>query len=608
MLACVCFLFAPAHAQPTQTLHWAIDASAQATIETVAAWPEISWMPLTGSFSRGFSSEAVWLRVSYTSTGHTPSLLELEQAALHEVDFHYQRPQDGVWVHQAGVRSTGDRPRAMDYRRPLLELPDAPKGATVYVRVYTQSSLASEVRIWEQSDWVRHSQRDTLWWGLFFGFNLMVVVFFGLYAYWTRIKLHAVYALYMLTLLTATFLTGGWHTQLTTWGTSAHWLGLLGIVLGWVNFVAMVFDFEFLNIRKTRPRLTTAVLWFTGLASVVATVGIAMGQYRNFVPMSQLIGAGLIVLNVYLGIAELRKGNPRASLFLWAFGIFYVGVLIRYLRNFGVLEPNAITENSYQMAAFVHMMIMSVGIFASYNRLQIEKNAAIALAEYEQAQRQRQGEFLGLVSHELRTPLTIISTAADNLEHADLAAPERERVRKIRRATERMRSIIEGYLNAERLTQAPTPETIQTIHLEHLCKQVIQNAQEKSAHPMALIAQAGGPHTLEGNALQIQIALDNLVANAISHSLPNAPVEVQLSSDEAHCTVAVINRCEPIPDKDLPHLFERFYRGSNAANRSGSGLGLYLVSQIASHHQGRVSAANLTDGRCRFELILSKSL
>ena len=495
----------------------------------------------------------------------------------------------------------------MNYRRPLLELPDTPHATTVYVRVYSQSSLASEVRIWTQSDWVRHSQRDTLWWGLFFGFNLMLVVFFGFYAYWTRIKLHAVYALYMLTLLTATFLTGGWQTQLTTWGTTGLWLGLLGIVLGWVNFVAMIFDFELLNLRTTRPRLTTTVLWFTGLSSMVATVGVGLGYYRVFVPMSQLIGAGLIVLNIYLGISELKKGNPRARLFLWAFGIFYAGVLIRYLRNFGVLEPNALTENSYQMAAFAHMMIMSVGIFASYNRLQIEKNAAVALAQHEQTLRHRQSEFLGLVSHELRTPLTIVSTAADNLERADLSAPERKRVNKIRRATERMRSIIEGYLNAERLTQAPTPETIQTIHLEHLCQQVIQNAQERSAHPIVLTAQIGASHTLEGNALQIQIALGNLVANAIAYSWSDATVDVQLSSNEENCTVAVINRGEPIPDKDLPHLFERFYRGSNAAHRPGSGLGLYLVSQIAAHHLGRVSAINLPDGRCRFELTLSRT-
>ena len=605
VLICLCLVWGKA--QALQSLHWMIDPSAQANVQTVSAMPESRWQTLEGSFSRGFSAEAIWVRVRYTTDTATPGLLELEQAALHEVDFFYQDAA-GAWVRQPGVRSSWEHPRVLDYRRPLLQLPDAPKGATVYVRVHTQSSLAIELRLWAHSDWVRNSQRDTLWWGLFFGFNLMVVVFFGLFAYWTRIKLHAVYALYMLTLLLATFLTGGWYAQLTTWGTSALWVGLLGIVISWVNFVAMVFDFEFLNVRQTRRRLATAVLWFTGFAGVVATVGIAWGHYRSVVPMSQLIGAGLIFLNMYLGVSELRKGNPRASFFLWAFGIFYAGVLIRYLRNFGVLEPNAITENSYQMAAFAHMMIMSVGIFSSYNRLQVEKNAAVALAESEQVHRQRQGEFLGLVSHELRTPLTIVSVAADNLISAQIAPLERERVNKIRRAAERMRLIIEGYLNAERLTQAPTPDTFQTIYMESLCKQIIQNAQEKSPHPIDLKIQAGSHNTLLGNALEIQIAMDNLVGNAIAHSSSADPVEVQLSSDDQMCTVVVTNHGDPIPEQDLPHLFERFYRASNATNRTGSGLGLYLVQQIADHHQGQVSAINLPDGRCRFVLSLRKGL
>jgi two-component system, sensor histidine kinase LadS len=605
VLLCLgCFL-GSAQAQGLQSLHWTMDPSAQAQVATVAALPETRWQALNGAFSRGFTPQAVWLRVRYTTAAHTPALLELEQTSLHEVDFFYP-DASGAWVHRPGVSADWEHPRALDYRRPLLQLPDAPNGGTVYVRVHTQSSLTIEVRLWALSDWVRNSQRDALWWGLFFGFNLMVVVFFGLYAYWTRIKMHAVYALYMLSLLLVTFLTGGWHTHLTTWGTTSLWFALLGIVLSWVHFVAMVFDFELLNLRQTRPRLTTTVLWFTGLVGVTATIGIAAGHYRTFVPLIQLIGTGLIVLNMYLGVSELKKGNPNARLFLWAFGIFYIGVLIRYLHNFGVVEPSTLTKNSYQMAAFLHMMIMSVGIFSSYNRLQTEKNAAVALAEQEHAQRQRQGDFLGLVSHELRTPLTIVSTAADNLVRAPIAQAERDRVNKIRRATERMRTIIEGYLNAERLTQAPNAAALQTIHLNSLCKQVIHNAQERSPHPIHLHIPTDCAMTMQGDVLQIQIALDNLVANAIAHSSPGAAVEVGLWSDDQTCCVEVTNHGDPIAEQDLPHVFERFYRGHNAMQRTGSGLGLYLVHQIAGHHQGQVRAVNLPDGRCRFVLSLAK--
>jgi signal transduction histidine kinase len=209
-----------------------------------------------------------------------------------------------------------------------------------------------------------------------------------------------------------------------------------------------------------------------------------------------------------------------------------------------------------------------------------------------------------LVSHELRTPLTVVSTAADNLLGAGLPAPEQERLHKIRRATERMRGIIEGYLNAERLTQPLSAEAVQRVNILSLCRQAIQTAQEKQAHPIELQRTGSQEPVVMGNALHLKVALDNLIGNAVMHSHADATIEVTVNTDAHSCCVSVTNSGEPIADHDLPHLFERFYRGSNAKHRAGSGLGLYLVQQIAEQHGGRVEAENIPNGRCRFSLKL----
>jgi len=590
-----------------QGMHWTSDPSAQASAKIIAALPPSAWQAMDRSISKGFTADAVWLRLSYrTPSIATPQtwLLEINQTALHEVDFFYTDVH-GQWVQHSGIRKHPREALAFDYRRPLIRLPEAPQGATVYVRIHTQTSLAAEVRIWSYEDWINSRSSETLWWGLFFGSNVLVVVFFGFYAYWTRLKLHAVYALYMLSLLSASVLTGNWQSLITTSGSSYLWLGLLGIVLGWINFIAMVFDFELLRIRESRKRLTSIVLWFTGVASAVATLGVMMGHYRTFVPISQLIGAGLICLNIYIGISELRKGNPQAKLFLWAFGIFYVGVLIRYLRNFGVLEPNLINENSYQVAAFAHMLIMSVGIFSGYNRMHRERNAALAMAKSEQEQRQRQSEFLALVSHELRTPLTVVSAAAENLiDHKGLDYDGQERVSKIQRAADRMRNIIEGYLNAERLSGSTQLTNKQDFNLLGVCRQAIKNAQEKKPHPIELQFRVSGSDTMRGDALQIGLAMDNLLNNAINYSLSDSPVIVTVDGTHAAFSICVTNQGEPIDELDLPHIFKRFYRGRNAKHCPGSGLGLYFVQLVATTHQGYVRAENLPNGHCRFTLVL----
>lgn len=316
----------------------------------------------------------------------------------------------------------------------------------------------------------------------------------------------------------------------------------------------------------------------------------------------------LIVVNIYLGVSELIKRNPNASLFLWGFSVFYIGIVVRYLRNMGWLEPNFWTEHSYQIGSFIHMLIMSVGIFTSYNRLQRERNEAVALADAEHKQREQQAEFLGLVSHELRTPLTIVSTAADNMEQQSaLDELGKQRLGKIQRATERMRTIIEGYLNAERLTGTKPRYGSEPLDLLVICRQCIKSSQEKREHPVRLHLEGVGDFKMTGDALQIQVAIDNLLSNAQSHTTLDAPIEMYLRCSHESLTIEVVNKGEPINSKDLPYLFERFYRGSNAINRPGSGLGLYLVQGVAAMHHGHVLAENLPSGHCRFTLVLGRA-
>lgn len=587
---------------------WIADPGGLATVQDIAQGPDNAWQQLSGPFSMGFTKSAIWVRLEYTTLHTSDSSgwwFEVAQPTINEVDF-YQQDTHGQWQKQAGRRTQPGTLLQFQNHRAMVALSDAPQRKTLYVRLATPTSMSTGFTVWKPYAWVNNRSSETLIWGIFYGLNALMIVFYGVYAFWTRNRLQGLYATYMLNLILISWFTGSWHVHLTSWGSSETWTLLLGVAFASINFIAMLFDFEFLQIRQTRPRLTQSVLWVTGAWAALCTLGVLLGYYQPAVPLAQAMAIALIFMNIYLGISELRNGNPRAKLFLFAFGIFYVGLLIRIFRNLGLIEPNNITENSYQIAVFLHALTMGISIFKDYNRLQLEKTAAMTLAESEQGQRQRQSEFLGLVAHELRTPLTIISTAAENLQNAKLNQPETDRVAKILRATQRMRSIIEGYLNAERLTQPLTAATLQKVSLFNLCRQSVQMAQEKTPHPVRLVADQQFDYSITCDALQLQVALDNLIGNAISHSRPLSEVEVVLGTQNGCFKVEVINLGDQIPSNDLPHIFERFYRGKNAMQRSGSGLGLYIVHQIAQQHQGQVTAENLPDGRCRFVMTLAK--
>jgi two-component system sensor histidine kinase MprB len=108
------------------------------------------------------------------------------------------------------------------------------------------------------------------------------------------------------------------------------------------------------------------------------------------------------------------------------------------------------------------------------------------------------------------------------------------------------------------------------------------------------------PVIVEGVPARLGRAVNNLLDNAARHSPPGGSVEVVLDAQG----VRVHDHGTGIEEADLPHVFDRFYRGSNSRSRQGSGLGLAIVRQVAEQHGGSVSAANAPDGGAVFTLHL----
>jgi two-component system NarL family sensor kinase len=96
--------------------------------------------------------------------------------------------------------------------------------------------------------------------------------------------------------------------------------------------------------------------------------------------------------------------------------------------------------------------------------------------------------------------------------------------------------------------------------------------------------------------------LENLLLNAIAHSLRGERVWIDLERMGTHVRMTVSDRGRGFPEASLPHLFERFYRSE--PDQRGSGLGLYLCRQIAEAHGGSIRASNLPTGGASLEVLL----
>jgi two-component system sensor histidine kinase MprB len=108
---------------------------------------------------------------------------------------------------------------------------------------------------------------------------------------------------------------------------------------------------------------------------------------------------------------------------------------------------------------------------------------------------------------------------------------------------------------------------------------------------------------MDGVPARLERAINNLLDNATRHSPPGAPVELTVDADG----VRVRDHGSGIVPDDLPYVFDRFFRGTNARGRQGSGLGLAIVRQVTEQHGGTASAVNAEDGGAIFTLHLPVS-
>ena len=110
---------------------------------------------------------------------------------------------------------------------------------------------------------------------------------------------------------------------------------------------------------------------------------------------------------------------------------------------------------------------------------------------------------------------------------------------------------------------------------------------------------------VKANEVLLHTALLNLVTNAC-HYGTGEHINIRVSSDEQHLMITVTNNGPLIDDKEIPFLFHPFFRGENAANKKGYGLGLSIVQRIINVHQGSLTYDAIESDINRFTIFLQR--
>jgi signal transduction histidine kinase len=206
----------------------------------------------------------------------------------------------------------------------------------------------------------------------------------------------------------------------------------------------------------------------------------------------------------------------------------------------------------------------------------------------------RKDEFLATLAHELRNPLAPIRNALEIMRVSGPSPDAGTRAREIveRQVTQMVR-LINDLLDVSRITRGKLALKIETVGIA----EIIETALETSGpliNEAGLTFQSNVPNTallVRGDRLRLAQVFSNLLNNSAKYTEPGGRVALTVNRDGEHAIVRITDTGVGIPAEVLPRVFELFTQVDRTLNRSqgGLGIGLALVQQIVSLHEGSVS-------------------
>jgi len=229
------------------------------------------------------------------------------------------------------------------------------------------------------------------------------------------------------------------------------------------------------------------------------------------------------------------------------------------------------------------------------------------LSESEALQRMRQ-DFVANVSHELRTPLTTLRGYAETLLEGGLEDAEHREgfVKAMRDGSIRLQALVEDLLALAELERPDAALKREPFDLHALAQEELERVREAADRAgLVLVLEPGPPLVVNGDRLRLSQVLANLLDNAVKYT-EHGSVRVAMGVSGGRAWGEVRDTGPGIPARDLPRVFERFYRVDKARSREkgGTGLGLSIVKHAMALHGGEVSVVSrVGDGTTfRFEL------
>jgi signal transduction histidine kinase len=346
-----------------------------------------------------------------------------------------------------------------------------------------------------------------------------------------------------------------------------------------------------LGLGGIRPRLMLAHLALL----VIAFANIVVTAWLMFISPHDLGLLGLLL--AFSAIVAFAFAAMTAEQMLRA--VHRIAAAAREMAG-GTLGVRVMTEGPDEL----------VGLARDFNAMSERLEASDRMRrEMEEARR----HLFAAISHDLRTPLASIRAMVEAIDDGVVTDAETTRryVRTVLGEVHRLSGLLDDLFELSRLEAGALTLHVEPGSLHDLVSDTLEaihaQAVEKRLHLRGAVAEDLPPVLMD--TVRIQRVLLNLAQNAIRHTPSDGTILLAAREEQNAVRVDVVDSGEGIAPEDLPHIFERFYRGekSRVRGQGGTGLGLAIARGLVEAHGGTIWAQSAPGEGARFSFVLPKA-
>ncbi|MGN8118126.1 sensor histidine kinase [Labrys sp. 22185] len=609
------------------------DRSGALTIQDiVAGQSDLQFVAVPSMLTQGYQKGAIWVRFSLAAPEDSRQwLLQIERPLIEQVAvyvpdgaghfaavppsrFHLET-EDGVDAYSAVFR---------------ISVPSNP--ADYYIRLQSSTSITTSLNIWQRPGYEKYIKVNDWIIGVVIGSILAMIFANLLYYFWLRENLFIIYAALLLVSGFISVYHMGYSSEVLVFLEPAVVRRSWGAIVCLYSIFMMLFLEKLFEFRQ-HSILAWRVSQGVTLLNVAALIFALAGHYGDvgfFVSRLQQISLMFVALFALYLLILRRQYQYLLSAVAFLSVICLLSVMQLQYTGFNPLRIDGSLARLLAAGTLIHLVLLSAAVAKraqlAERNLSKEKDRVIVMARLAEQEltikvqertaelaksnallkeemdrrhllemklRQslasvndalaRKQDFIALASHEFRAPLAVIAATAENLSFSvdKDTGNVRLSIAKIRRAIKRMSMLIENILAGEKLTaEQMSPSAIDLNEILHNAK---AGMDDESARRVCFISEEGA--VVNGDRNLLEIALQNLIQNALKYSADDRPVIVSVSINDGSAIIDVTDNGSGISIKDRDLIFKKYYRVAGQ-KASGSGLGLYISREIARQHGG----------------------